>query len=120
MPQIQRKHDKWMIPAVVVMLPVLFAGVVSWAVWAKATDKDIKAVKTSVEVLDTYARKTGEHVSYLLKCEGDSRARNSNVETKIDNMTDIVDDIQTKQEKILDMIIRILENGKPSGYGRTD
>jgi len=121
-PIIPRKHDKWMVPVIVALLPILFVAFTTSIRWAKATDKDMKAVERSVKLNDEQDARTKSHIDYLMKCEAASRTADAELKIKLDNLIKTVDNIAGKQEKILDRVIILIQNGKDknSGYERTD
>ena len=113
-----RKFDRWKLPGAILSTIVLSSMVISVGMWAKATEKDIEACAKLAE-------DNKQRVIYLEKCTEVSKIQNNTIKDKVDNLINKVDataarqekalDILNKQnEKVLDMVIKIMQNGKTS------
>ena len=117
-----RKHDKWMVPMVVLMIPllvVLFGKIVGWTVWAKSTDKDIVSCANQISL-------NAQHIEALEASTEILKIRSAEIKSNMKNLIDTVrasnarqekqmDHLNKQIEKVADTVLKILQNGKGDG-----
>ena len=76
--------------------------------WAQATDGKIEALVVALEINSEQDKRSKEHINYLLKCETAAAAKNSTLETKMDNVTSVIDKLDSKIENVNTKIERMM------------
>ncbi len=106
-----RKHDKWMVPIVLALVPALLGG----AMWVQAQQKDMTAcadgVRTNKIHIQTLEQNTAEIQAALLVNSNTLRNIDKSVTKMATKQDKDNDKVEQRLEKLTDLVIKLIQNG---------
>lgn len=102
---VQRKHDYWMVPSVLVSCGSILLIIVGWAMWAAATDEKLDSCTKQIE-------NNRAHIIILEKNTVKIQSSLSANTSTLNSIDKTVEKMIKRQDKMLDLLIETIRERK--------